>query len=59
MKPPSRRDDVGIILGEICVLLINSSIAGSIMLFVELRMYITDLIICMNKFTFHYVNDVY
>jgi len=34
----SRRDDVRIILGESFVLLINSSIAGSIILFVELRM---------------------
>ena len=37
MEPPSRRDDVGIILGENCVLLINSSVVGSIILF-ELRM---------------------
>ena len=27
--------------------------------FVELRMQITNLIICTNKFTFHYVNGVY
>jgi len=32
VEPPSRRDDVGIILEESCVLLINSSIAGSIIL---------------------------
>ena len=38
VEPSSRRDDVGIILGESCVLLISSSIAGSIILFVELRM---------------------
>jgi len=38
VEPPSRRDDIGIILGKSCVLLINSSIAGSIILFVELRM---------------------
>jgi len=37
MELPSQRDDVGIILGESYVLLINSSVAGSIILF-ELRM---------------------
>ena len=38
VEPPSRRDDVGIILGESCVLLINSSIVSSIILFVDLKM---------------------
>ena len=37
MELPSQHDDIGIILGESCVLLINSSVAGSIILF-ELRM---------------------
>jgi len=32
VEPPSRRDDVGIILGESCVLLINSFVVGSIVL---------------------------
>ena len=32
VEPSSRRDDVGIILGESCVLLINSFIVGSITL---------------------------
>ena len=32
VEPSSRRDDVGIILGESCVLLINSSIAGFVIL---------------------------
>jgi len=38
MESPSRRDYVGIILGESCVLLINASIAGSVILFVDLKM---------------------
>jgi len=38
MEPPSQCDDVGIILGESCVLLINSSIANAIIFFFELRM---------------------
>jgi len=37
VEPPSRRDDDEIILGENCVLLINSFVAGSIILF-ELKM---------------------
>ena len=32
VEPPSWRDDVGIILGESCVLLTNSSIADSVIL---------------------------
>jgi len=35
MELPSRHDDVGIILGESCVLLIISSVAGSIILFLN------------------------
>jgi len=38
VEPPSQPDDFGIILGESCVFLINSSIVGSIILFVELKM---------------------
>ena len=37
LESPSRRGDVGIILGDGCVLLINSSVTSSIILF-ELRM---------------------
>jgi len=33
VEPPSRCDDVEIILGESCVLLINSSVAGYIIFF--------------------------
>ena len=33
MEPPNRHDDVEIILGENYVLLINSSVVGSIILF--------------------------
>ena len=32
VEPSSRRDDIEIILGESCILLINSSIAGSIII---------------------------
>ena len=33
VEPPSQHDDVGIILGESCVLLINSSVAGFVVFF--------------------------
>jgi len=58
VEPLSRSDDVGVTLGESCVLLTNSSIASSITL-----LLIEDV---NHKFNymyeqvyFHYVNDVY